>query len=180
VTSFRVPTEVELAHDFLWRIHQHTPARGEIAVFNRSHYEDVLVVRVHELVPEPVWRRRYDEINTFERTLSQEGTTILKFYLLVSREEQRVRLQARVDDPTKRWKFRLADLDERRLWDDHIAAAEEALRRCSTSAAPWYLIPADRKWFRDLAVAQILVTSLEALDPRFPEPEEDLSGVVVQ
>jgi PPK2 family polyphosphate:nucleotide phosphotransferase len=168
VTSFKVPTEPELAHDYLWRVHPHVPADGEIAIFNRSHYEDVLVVRVHDLVPEERWRRRYDQINAFERMLVEEGTTIVKFFLAIDRDEQRERFQARYDDPTKRWKFRMGDLDERKRWDAYQAAFEEALERCSTQWAPWYLVPANRKWFRNLAVAEILGDVLEELDPRYP------------
>ena len=179
VTSFKVPTEAELAHDYLWRVHQHTPGRGEIAIFNRSHYEDVLVVRVKELVPEATWRGRFDQINDFERILAQEGTTLMKFLLHIDRDEQRERFQARLDDPTKRWKFRKADLDERLDWDDYMVAFGEALTRCSTEAAPWFIVPANRKWFRDLAVAEILADTLEELEPRYPEPEEDLEGMVV-
>jgi PPK2 family polyphosphate:nucleotide phosphotransferase len=179
VTSFKVPTESELAHDYLWRVHQHTPGRGEIAIFNRSHYEDVLVVRVKELVPESTWRQRFAQINGFERMLAEEGTTLVKFFLHIDRDEQRERFQARLDDPTKRWKFRTADLEERLRWDDYIAAFEEALSRCSTEAAPWFVVPANKKWFRNLAVAEILAEILEGLDPRYPEPEEDLEGMVV-
>jgi PPK2 family polyphosphate:nucleotide phosphotransferase len=168
VTPFRVPTPVELAHDYLWRVHRRTPARGEIAVFNRSHYEDVLVVRVRGLVASDVWARRYDEINAFERHLAANGTTIVKLFLWIDRDEQRARLQARYDDPTKRWKFSMGDLDERRLWDDYVTAFEEALSRCSTPHAPWYVIPANRKWFRNLAVAEILGDLIEELDPQYP------------
>jgi PPK2 family polyphosphate:nucleotide phosphotransferase len=172
VTSFKVPTEPERAHDYLWRVHQRVPGDGEIAVFDRSHYEDVLVVRVHDLVPKERWARRYDQINAWERMLADEGTTILKFFLFISREEQRERLQARIDDPDKRWKFRLGDLDERKRWDDYIAAFEDALSRCSTEWAPWYVIPANRKWFRNLAVAEILADAIERLEPRYPPGEE--------
>jgi PPK2 family polyphosphate:nucleotide phosphotransferase len=179
VTAFKAPTEIELAHDFLWRVHPHAPAKGEISVFNRSHYEDVLVVRVHKLVPPKVWKPRYDQINSFEETLAAAGTRIVKFFLTISRDEQRKRFQARLDDPTKRWKFRLGDLEERKLWDDYRKAYEEMLHRCSTAAAPWYVIPADRKWFRDLAVAEILLHELESLRPRWPEPPEDLDGVEI-
>jgi PPK2 family polyphosphate:nucleotide phosphotransferase len=168
VTPFKAPTTVEAAHDYLWRVHQRTPGRGEIAIFNRSHYEDVLVVRVHELVPEAVWSRRYDQINAWERTLAEEGTTIVKFFLNISADEQRDRLQARVDDPTKQWKFRLGDLDERKRWDDYQAAFEAALERCSTAWAPWYVIPSNRNWFRNLAVADILGDVLDELDPAYP------------
>jgi PPK2 family polyphosphate:nucleotide phosphotransferase len=179
VISFKVPTERELAHDYLWRVHQHTPGRGEIAIFNRSHYEDVLVVRVKELVPESTWRQRFAQINDFERMLAEEGTTLVKFFLHIDRDEQRGRFQARLDDPTKRWKFRKADLDERLRWDDYMLAFEEALSRCSTEAAPWFVVPANKKWFRNLAVAEILAEILERLEPRYPEPEEDLEGMVV-
>jgi PPK2 family polyphosphate:nucleotide phosphotransferase len=180
VASFKVPTDDELAHDFLWRVHQHAPRRGEIGVFNRSHYEDVLIVRVHEIVPEKVWRPRYEHIRAFERLLVDSGTTIVKLYLHISADEQRQRLQARLDDPAKRWKFRRADLDERKRWDDYRAAFEEAISETSTKDAPWYVVPADRKWYRNWAVLRILTETLEAMDPRFPEPEEDLSGVVVE
>ncbi len=180
VTSFKVPTEPELDHDYLWRVHARTPGRGEIAVFDRSHYEDVLIVRVHDLVPKSVWSKRYDQINAFERLLAEEGTTIVKFFLYIDRDEQRERFQARLDEPDKRWKFRLGDLEERKRWDEYIEAFEDALSRCSTDVAPWYIVPANRKWFRNLAVADILADTLEALDPRYPEPTEDLSGVVVE
>jgi PPK2 family polyphosphate:nucleotide phosphotransferase len=168
VTPFKAPTSVEAAHDYLWRVHQRTPGKGEIAIFNRSHYEDVLVVRVHELVPEAVWSRRYEQINAWEQTLAEEGTTIVKFFLNISADEQRDRLQARVDDPTKQWKFRLDDLEERKRWDDYTAAFEAAIERCSTAWAPWYVIPSNRNWFRNLAVADILGDVLEELDPAYP------------
>ena len=168
VTPFKAPTTVEAAHDYLWRVHQRTPGMGEIAIFNRSHYEDVLVVRVHELVPEAVWSRRYEQINAWEQTLAEEGTTIVKFFLNISADEQRDRLQARVDDPTKQWKFRLGDLDERKRWGDYQAAFEAALERCSTAWAPWYVIPSNRNWFRNLAVADILGDVLDELDPAYP------------
>jgi PPK2 family polyphosphate:nucleotide phosphotransferase len=179
VTSFKVPSADELAHDYLWRVHRAVPGSGEIGIFNRSHYEDVLVVRVHDIVPRDRWERRYDQINAFEQILVEEGTTIVKFFLFIDRDEQRERFQARLDDPAKRWKFRLGDLDERKHWDAYIAAYEDALSRCSTTAAPWYAIPANRKWFRNLAVAEILADTLAELDPRYPEPEENLEGVVV-
>jgi polyphosphate kinase 2 (PPK2 family) len=160
-------------------VHQRTPARGTITIFNRSHYEDVLVVRVRALVPEERWSRRYDHIRDFERMLSDEGTVIVKLFLNISKEEQRVRLQERVDDPEKRWKFRLGDLDERRLWDQYQRAYEDALARTSTEHAPWYVVPANVKWFRNLVVSKILVETLEAMDPRLPAEEEGLDGVVV-
>ena len=179
-TSFKVPTPVELAHDYLWRVHQRVPGAGEISIFNRSHYEDVLVVRVHDLVPKAVWSKRYAQINAFEELLTASGTTIVKFFLWIDRDEQKRRFQDRLDDPAKRWKFRLGDLAERKLWDDYVAAFEEALSRCSTAAAPWYVIPANHKWFRNLAIADILADTLDELKPRYPEPAEDLAGVVVE
>jgi PPK2 family polyphosphate:nucleotide phosphotransferase len=178
VVSFKVPSEEELAHDFLWRVHAKVPAKGEVTVFNRSHYEDVLVVRVHNLVPEDIWRPRYERINDFEANLVAAGTRIVKLYLHISKEEQAERFQARLDDPTKRWKFRRGDLEERERWDDYVAAFEEALARTSTPDAPWYVVPADRKWFRNWVVSRILVETLEAMDPQYP-PGEDLTGVVV-
>ena len=179
VTSFKVPSQLELDHDYLWRIHARTPGKGEIAVFDRSHYEDVLVVRVHDIVPKKVWSRRYDQINAFERTLAEEGMTIVKFFLYIDRDEQRERFQARLDEPDKRWKFRLGDLEERKRWDDYIAAFQDALSKCSTAEAPWYVIPANRKWFRNIAVANILADTLDDLDPKYPKPTEDLRGIVV-
>ncbi|MEZ0241100.1 MAG: polyphosphate kinase 2 family protein [Chloroflexota bacterium] len=180
VTSFRVPTPVEAAHDYLWRVHQRLPGKGEIGIFNRSHYEDVLVVRVHEFVPRTVWQRRYDQINAFERLLTDEGTTIVKFFLHIDRDEQKARLQSRIDDPTKNWKFKLGDLEERKRWDDYIAAYEDALSRCSTEAAPWYVIPANRNWFRNLAVADILADTLDDLKPAYPPAVDDLTKVVIE
>jgi len=180
VTSFKVPTPVELAHDYLWRVHQRTPGKGEIAIFNRSHYEDVLVVRVHDIVPKAVWSRRFEQINAFEELLASSGTTIVKLFLWIDREEQRERFQARLDDPAKRWKFRLGDLDERKRWDDYVAAFEDVLSRCSTEAAPWYVIPSNKKWFRNLAIANILADTLDELDPQYPPSEEDLTNVTVQ
>lgn len=180
VANFKRPTREELAHDYLWRIHQHTPARGEIVVFNRSHYEDVLVVRVHNLVPPEIWKRRYDHINAFERMLVDEGTTILKFYLHISKEEQRERLQARLDRPHKRWKFNRGDLKERALWDDYMAAYEAMLSKTSTDWAPWYIIPSDRKWYRNLVIATILVQTLQGLDMQYPASADDLDGIVIE
>jgi PPK2 family polyphosphate:nucleotide phosphotransferase len=179
VHSFTVPTQEELAHDYLWRVHPRVPGNGEIAIFDRSHYEDVLVVRVHGLVPEHRWRPRYDHINAFERLLVDEGTTILKFFLYIDRDEQRERLRARLTDPDKRWKFRLDDLETRRRWDDYVAAYEEVLARCSTHDAPWFVIPANRKWFRNLAVAQIVADTLADLDPRFPAPSDEIPADLV-
>ena len=173
VSAFKVPTAEELAHDFLWRIHKRVPGKGEIGIFNRSHYEEVLVVRVHDLVPRRVWSTRYDQINDFERTLAASGTTIVKLFLTIDREEQRRRFQARYDDPTKRWKFSMGDLDERARWDDYQAAFDDALTKTSTEIAPWYVIPADRKWFRDLAVSTILAETIAGLKPAYP-PAPDL------
>jgi PPK2 family polyphosphate:nucleotide phosphotransferase len=180
VTSFKVPTPEELGHDFLWRVHRHTPRKGEVGIFNRSHYEDVLVVRVHGYVPRKVWSARYAQINDFEEMLTRNGTTIVKFFLTIDRDEQRKRFQARVDDPKKRWKFSMGDLAERKLWDDYQAAFDEALSKTSTPWAPWYVIPANRNWFRNLAIADIVADTLEELDPRYPKPTDDLSGVVVE
>ena len=179
VTSFGVPTSEELAHDFLWRVHRHVPADGQIAVFNRSHYEDVLVVRVKDLAPPAVWRRRYAHIRTFEQLLVDEGTAIVKLFVHISAEEQRERLQDRIDSPDERWKFRLGDLDDRKLWPKYMKAYRDALARTSTQDAPWYVIPGDRKWVRNLTVARILRHTLERLDPQFPEPEPGIEGVVV-
>jgi PPK2 family polyphosphate:nucleotide phosphotransferase len=173
VSSFKVPTPEELAHDYLWRVHRRVPGRGEIGIFNRSHYEDVLVVRVHELVPRDVWSERYRQIREFERHLIETGTTIVKFFLYIDRDEQRQRFQERYDDPKKRWKFSLRDLDERKLWDDYIAAYEDALAETSAVHAPWYVIPANRNWFRNLAVATVLAETLDDLRPAYP-PAPDL------
>ena len=180
VTSFKAPTEDELAHDFLWRVHKRVPARGRIGIFNRSHYEDVLIVRVHDLVTEDVWRERYQQIRDFEAMLAANGTRIVKFMLHISKDEQAERLQARLDRPDKRWKFRTGDLDERAHWDAYMAAFEDALAATSTPDAPWHVIPANKKWYRDWAVLRILVDTLRDLDPRFPEPEENLDSVVVR
>lgn len=179
VVNFKQPTDAELAHDYLWRVHAHTPAKGEIVVFNRSHYEDVLVVKVHQLVPDKQLERRYDHINAFEQMLVDEGTTIIKLFLHISPEEQAARLQERLDDPSKRWKFRKGDLDERARWEDYRQAYQTMLQRTSTPAAPWYVVPADRNWFRNLVVAEILVQTLEAFEMTYPEPDEDLDGLKV-
>jgi PPK2 family polyphosphate:nucleotide phosphotransferase len=180
VTSFKVPTPEELAHDFLWRIHKRAPGKGEVGIFNRSHYEDVLVVRVHDLVPRRVWSKRYDQINDFERTLSAGGTTIVKFFLTIDRDEQRKRIQSRYDDPKKRWKFKLGDLAERKLWDDYQAAFDEALTKTSTDTAPWYVIPANRNWFRNLAVATILADAMADLKPAYPAPADLPPNLVIE
>jgi PPK2 family polyphosphate:nucleotide phosphotransferase len=177
VTGFKQPSSAELAHDFLWRIHQATPARGQVAIFNRSHYEDVLVVRVHKLVPHAVWSPRYDQINAFERELVDSNTHILKFYLHISKEEQLKRFEDRLDDPMKQWKISESDYKEREFWGDYMTAYEEALSRCSTPHAPWFVIPSDHKWFRNLAIARIVVEHLEALDMKLPKPSVDLGHI---
>ncbi len=175
VVNFRKPSEEELEHDFLWRVHAEAPARGTIGVFNRSHYEDVLVVRVNGLVAEPVWRARFDLINGFEAMLTSEGTRVLKFFLHISKSEQKERLQERLNDPEKHWKFQPGDLDVRRRWDDYRQAYEDVLTKCSTEAAPWYIIPADRKWYRNWAISTIVRETLEGMDPQIPAPLADVS-----
>lgn len=179
VHGFGVPSELERARDFLWRVHQRVPGDGEIAVFNRSHYEDVLVVRVEGLAPEQVWRRRFDHIVAFENMLVDEGTTVLKFMLNISKDEQAARLQSRIHDPAKHWKFNLSDLEHRSRWGDYMDAYAEAIARTSTAAAPWYVVPANRKWYRDVVVATVIVETLEAMDLRYPEPPEGIEGLVV-
>lgn len=179
VASFKVPGGPEAAHDYLWRVHAVCPPKGHIGVFNRSHYEDVLVVRVKNIVPKSVWSKRYDHIAAFEKMLSDEGTTIVKCFLHVGKDEQRERLQERVDDPEKRWKFRAGDLDDRKLWSKYQAAYQDALQRTSTAWAPWHVVPADRNWVRNLAVAKLLLGALERLDPRIPPPEPGIEGVTV-
>ncbi|GJE74576.1 polyphosphate kinase 2 family protein [Methylorubrum suomiense] len=179
VWSFKVPSAEELDQDFLWRYHAKAPGRGLIGVFNRSHYEDVLVVRVKGLVPEETWRERYGLINDFERLLTLSGTTILKFFLHISKDEQKERLEARLEDPEKHWKFDPADLVERKSWDAYRTAFDDALSRCSTPYAPWHVVPANRKWARNLMVARTIADTLEAMDPRFPPPREGLEGLKV-
>lgn len=180
VTSFKAPAGQDLRHDYLWRCHAATPARGMIAIWNRSHYEDVLVVRVKQLVPEARWQPRYGHIRDFERMLGDEGTAIVKLYLHISKDEQRERLQNRVDSPSDRWKFNPADLVERELWAEYASAFSDALSETSTAAAPWYVIPADRKWVRNLAVAKVLQHALAGLDPKYPEAAEGVIGTVVK
>lgn len=179
VPNFKKPTDEELAHDYLWRVHQHAPATGEVGVFNRSHYEDVLIVRVLDLVPEDRWARRYGHIVDFEQLLADEGTTILKFYLHIDLETQKERLQARLDDPEKRWKFNPADLDHRELWPDYMAAYGDAISKTSTADAPWFVIPSNRKWYRNLVVTEIIVDALRKLAMEWPEPEDGLDDIVI-
>ena len=179
ITSFKAPSAEEKRHPFLWRIRRALPTPGDIGVFDRSHYEDVLVVRVEDLVPEARWRRRFDHINAFEQLLADEGTTIVKLFLHISKDEQRERLEARLEEPDKHWKFRSSDLDARARWDDYADAFSEAISRTSTAHAPWYVIPADKKWYRDWAVATIMVDVLEAMDLRFPAAAEDLSDITI-
>jgi len=169
VTSFKVPNSEELAHDFLWRIHKAVPEKGMFGIFNRSQYEDVLVVRVHKLLPKEVWKARYDEINRFERNLVENNVTLLKFFLHISREEQEKRFEERLHDPRKKWKFSKADAVERKRWDDYVAAYEAVLSRCSTEYAPWFIIPSDHKWFRNLAISRIIVETLEEFDMQYPK-----------
>jgi PPK2 family polyphosphate:nucleotide phosphotransferase len=180
VRAFGVPSDEERHHDYLWRAHAHVPAKGSLGIFDRSYYEDVLVVRVRKLVPDRVWKRRYGHIRDFERMLTDEGIHVVKFYLNVSKEEQRARFQDRVDDPTERWKFRMGDLDDRQLWDEYRKAYQVALRETSTDAAPWYVIPGDRKWVRDLAIATILRQRLERINPKYPPAEAGVEGLVVE
>jgi PPK2 family polyphosphate:nucleotide phosphotransferase len=178
VVSFGKPNEAELDHDYLWRVHAHMPGKGEVAVFNRSHYEDVLIVRVRELVPKSDWKLRYAQINDFERMLSENGTVILKFFLHISKNEQRKRLEERIEDPTKRWKFQHGDLAERKLWSSYQRAYEDALTQCSTPWAPWHIVPANQKWYRNYVIGSIVIDALKRLKMKFPQP--DLSGVVVE
>jgi PPK2 family polyphosphate:nucleotide phosphotransferase len=180
VHSFKAPCPDELAHDYLWRVHARTPRRGEMVFFNRSHYEDVLVVRVLGLAPKAAWSARYDHINDFERLLHDCGTRVVKLYLHVSKDEQARRLQDRVDDPKKRWKFDPRDLEMRARWDDFQEAYEDALSRCSTADAPWWVVPADNKWYRDLCVARILVDLLEDMGPRYPRTALDPASIVIR
>jgi PPK2 family polyphosphate:nucleotide phosphotransferase len=180
VASFKQPGVDELAHDFLWRVSLAVPRKGFIGIFNRSHYEDVLVVRVHNLVPKEEWESRYERINLFEKLLSDGGVTVVKVFLHVSKAQQRRRLQARLDDPKKRWKFSRADLQERRYWGEYQRAYEAAMTRCNTKHAPWYIVPADHKWYRNLAVSRILRKTLERMAPQFPPAEEGLEGLVVE
>ena len=179
VTSFKVPAGREAVQDYLWRAHSACPAHGEIGVFNRSHYEDVLVVRVKNLVPESVWKKRYGHINEFERMLSDERTTIVKCFLNVSKKEQAQRLQERLDNPAKNWKFRSGDLEDRKLWTKFQRAYQDAISKTSTSNAPWYVVPADHNWVRNLAVAKILLKTMQDMNPKFPDPEPGIENVKI-
>lgn len=180
VASFKAPTPRELSQDYLWRIHQAVPPKGMIGIFNRSHYESVLVERVKKLVPEKVWKRRYDHINHFEELLADEGVTILKFFLHISKDEQKARLEARLGDPEKHWKFNPGDLVERKSWDAYMDAYEDAIEKCSQDYAPWYVVPADRKWFRNWVISDVLVRTLEDLDMKYPPPVEGIEKIVVE
>ena len=177
VTSFKVPEGPEKRHDYLWRIHLALPEFGQLGIFNRSHYEDVIVVRVHDLVPKAVWTKRYGQINDFERMLTENGTRIVKCLLYIDKEEQARRFNQRIEDKTKNWKFSPADVKERGYWDEYIEAYQEMLRRCSTAEAPWYVIPSNKKWFRNLALSQILRAELEQMNLKSPKPTADLKGI---
>ena len=180
VASFKKPTPEELDHDYLWRVHKHVPGKGQIVIFNRSHYEDVLVVRVRSLAPKEVWSKRYDHINDFERMLADEGTTILKFFLHIDLDEQKERFQARLDEPEKHWKFNPGDLEDRKLWPEYMKAYGDAISKTSTAWAPWYVIPANRKWYRNLVIGSVIIQALEALDMRYPEVDFDPADIVIE
>jgi PPK2 family polyphosphate:nucleotide phosphotransferase len=177
VTGFKVPSKEEAAHDFLWRYHKATPAKGQVAIFNRSHYEDVLVVRVHNMVPKEIWSKRYEHINNFEKLLYDNGTQILKFYLHIDAEEELERFKIRIDDPARHWKISDGDYAERPFWDAYTAAFEDALSKCSTKHAPWFVIPSNHKWFRNLAISRIVSEALESLNMKFPEPTVDINEI---
>jgi PPK2 family polyphosphate:nucleotide phosphotransferase len=180
VTSFKAPTTEELGHDFLWRVHKVVPIMGTIGIFNRSHYEEVLVVRVHNLVPKSVWSKRYRYINDFERMLAANGVKILKFFLHISKDEQKKRFEERLRDPSKMWKATKGDFEERKLWDDYMEAFEDALTKCSTESAPWHVIPANKKWFRNLAISQIIVEALESMNMKYPKLDFDPAQIVIK
>jgi PPK2 family polyphosphate:nucleotide phosphotransferase len=180
VTAFKTPTPLELSHDFLWRIHAATPPFGMIGIFNRSHYESVLIERVKKLVPEKVWSKRYDHINDFEKMLADEGTTIVKFFLHISKDEQKRRLEARLNEREKQWKFNPGDLVERKLWDEYMDAYQDAIRDCSQKHAPWYVVPADRKWYRNWVLSDVLVRTLEDMGMKYPKPAPGLDKIVVE
>ncbi len=179
VWSFKKPSDEELSHDFLWRYHQRTPQRGMITIFNRSHYEDVLIVRVKQLVPEEVWRKRYHVINQFEQMLALNNITVIKFFLHISKDEQKRRLESRLQDPDKRWKFSINDVNERQLWDDYQQAYEDAINNCSTAYAPWYVVPANKKWYRNLVIAGAIADTLEAMNPQYPAVEQELENIKI-
>ena len=179
MTSFKAPSKEELAHDYLWRVHDHTPSDGHIAVFNRSHYEDLLIVRVKGFAPKAVWKRRYEHVNAFEKMLADEGTAVVKFMIHISKDYQKERLQRRLDRPDKHWKFNPEDLTERARWDDYMKAFGDVLSKCSTDDAPWYVIPSERRWYRNLAITKILVDRLKAMDPQMPEPSFDPASIVI-
>ena len=179
VVSFKVPTADELSRDFLWRAHKAVPSKGKIGIFNRSHYEDILVVRVHNLVPEPVWTQRYQQINDFERMLVENGTVVLKFFLHISKDEQKERLEDRINDPTKHWKVMESDIRERAYWDDYMQAYQVMLQKCSTDWAPWYIIPANKKWYRNLVITECIVEALKKLDMQYPEPAIDVTKLTI-
>ena len=180
VVSFKAPTGDELSRDYLWRVHKAVPQKGKIGIFNRSHYEDVLVVRVHNLVPESIWKKRYRQINDFERMLVDNGTVILKFFLNISKEEQKERLESRIENPSKHWKINESDFHERTYWDDYMHAYEIALQECSTDWAPWYIIPADKKWYRNLVITERIVETLEGMDMKYPKPNTDVSKLILE
>ncbi len=180
VVNFKVPTIDEISRDYLWRAHKAVPQRGKIGIFNRSHYEDVLVVRVHDLVPKSVWKQRYQQINDFEKMLVENGTIVLKFFLNISKDEQKERLESRINDPTKHWKITKADIRERSYWDDYMEAYEDALNNCSTDWAPWYVIPANKKWYRNLVITERIVNTLEDMHMKYPEPDSDVSKLIVE
>ncbi len=179
VVSFKVPTADELSRDFLWRAHKAVPSKGQIGIFNRSHYEDVLVVRVHNLVPERLWTQRYQQINDFERLLVESGTVVLKFFLHISKAEQKERLESRISDPTKHWKVEASDIRERAYWDDYMQAYEVMLQKCSTDWAPWHIIPANKKWYRNLVITECIVEALKKLDMQYPEPAIDVTKLTI-
>ena len=180
VASFKVPTPEELDHDYLWRVHPQVPGKGEIVIFNRSHYEDLLVVRVHDLAPQKVWKKRFQHINEFERMMKDEGTTILKFYLNISQDEQKQRLLDRISTPEKRWKFNPGDLEERKLWKDYMEAYQDVLSKTSKPWAPWYIVPANRNWYRNLVISSILVDTMEKLKMHYPQPVKNINQYAIQ
>ncbi len=179
VTCFGAPSEEERDHDYLWRIYRNLPRRGNVGVFNRSHYEEVLVARVRKLVPEAVWKERFRQINDFEALITELGTNVIKIFLHIDRAEQKKRLEERLGDPAKNWKYQAGDLDDRALWDDYMTAYEDALSRCSTRAAPWYIVPANKKWYRNLLVAKTVADALESMDPKMPKGTLDVKKVKI-